>query len=224
MSIKEEISQKVCHLCQSHGDHKTANCPKLVCAECDEKGHAKKHCPYLVDSRDNQAENGIEINHDQVRNIKSETLDMLENELSEVKQQFDFGQRMLHNLRSMLTFPEFIVNQEQNFRIQSQINLRIQSLACLTIRMDTLRRQISAVQREPESQHNFSQKREETLENSKNCRRNQNQASLLDLQQRLAGLITWRAQIQNNPAALEQNCMFILELEQELCTRILTER
>ena len=223
MSIKEEISQKVCNLCQSHGDHKTANCPKLVCAECDEKGHAKKHCPYLVDSRDIQAKNDTEeINHDQVKNIKSEKLDMLENEMSEVKQQFDFGQRMLHNLRSMLSFPEFSRNHQQSFRIQNQINLRIQSLAYLTIRMDNLRRQISAVQRDPDSQQNISQKREGSSEISKNSRRNQ--ANLFDLQQRLAGLITWRAQIQNNPAALEQNCMFILELEKELCTRILAER
>ena len=37
----------LCHLCQPFSDHLTQNCPKLICAECDENGHAKLHCPYL---------------------------------------------------------------------------------------------------------------------------------------------------------------------------------
>ena len=38
-----------CHICQEYGDHWTPRCPKLICAECDEKGHSKLVCPYLLD-------------------------------------------------------------------------------------------------------------------------------------------------------------------------------
>ena len=39
--------QSLCHICQDYVDHFTRNCPTLICAECDEKGHAKRNCPYL---------------------------------------------------------------------------------------------------------------------------------------------------------------------------------
>ena len=53
-------SQKLCHICQDYVDHITPNCPKLICAECDEKGHSKRNCPYLVEpevSKENEAIN-----------------------------------------------------------------------------------------------------------------------------------------------------------------------
>ena len=53
-------SQKLCHICQDYVDHFTPNCPKLICAECDEKGHSKRNCPYLVEpevSKENEAIN-----------------------------------------------------------------------------------------------------------------------------------------------------------------------
>ena len=53
-------SQKLCHICQDYVDHITPNCPKLICAECDEKGHSKRNCPYLVEpevSKENEVFN-----------------------------------------------------------------------------------------------------------------------------------------------------------------------
>ena len=46
--MSEIECQKLCHICQDYVDHFTPNCPKLICAECDEKGHSKRNCPYLV--------------------------------------------------------------------------------------------------------------------------------------------------------------------------------
>ena len=43
--------QRLCHICQDYVDHFTRNCPTLICAECDEKGHAKRNCPYLVEPK-----------------------------------------------------------------------------------------------------------------------------------------------------------------------------
>ena len=42
MSHSEDLH--ICHLCQHFGDHETAKCPKLICAHCHEKGHARKDC------------------------------------------------------------------------------------------------------------------------------------------------------------------------------------
>ena len=55
-----------CHICQNYGDHWTANCPRLVCAFCEEKGHAVKDCTFSIsiDSQENPIaiadENNIE--------------------------------------------------------------------------------------------------------------------------------------------------------------------
>ena len=50
MNVNQEQETKLCQMCQNYGDHITAKCPKLICAECDERGHAKKHCPYLAET------------------------------------------------------------------------------------------------------------------------------------------------------------------------------
>ena len=50
MNVNQEQGTKLCQMCQNYGDHMTAKCPKLICAECDERGHAKKHCPYLAET------------------------------------------------------------------------------------------------------------------------------------------------------------------------------
>ena len=63
-------SQKLCHICQDYVDHFTPNCPKLICAECDEKGHSKRNCPYLVEpevSKENEV-----INFTKQESIKEE--------------------------------------------------------------------------------------------------------------------------------------------------------
>ena len=49
---------KICQICQSLGNHSTRTCPSLICAECDEKGHAKKDCPYLLPPK---IENGTKM-------------------------------------------------------------------------------------------------------------------------------------------------------------------
>ena len=48
MEVNQEQETKLCQMCQNYGDHKLS---KLICAECDERGHAKKHCPYLAESK-----------------------------------------------------------------------------------------------------------------------------------------------------------------------------
>ena len=52
-------SQKLCHICQDYVDHITPNCPKLICAECDEKGHSKRNCPYLVEPEVSKENEGL---------------------------------------------------------------------------------------------------------------------------------------------------------------------
>ena len=49
--MSTQTSRKRCHLCQSDGDHFTSKCPKIVCANCNLTGHAKKDCPNLLQSR-----------------------------------------------------------------------------------------------------------------------------------------------------------------------------
>ena len=41
------ISKKtfICIICQDETDHPSSKCPNIVCKECGEKGHSKKHCP-----------------------------------------------------------------------------------------------------------------------------------------------------------------------------------
>ena len=35
----------ICIICQDETDHPSSKCPNIVCKECGEKGHSKKHCP-----------------------------------------------------------------------------------------------------------------------------------------------------------------------------------
>ena len=42
MNNKEQL--KICHLCQDYTNHRTSECPTLICANCGHHGHAKKHC------------------------------------------------------------------------------------------------------------------------------------------------------------------------------------
>ena len=46
--MNTQKSRKRCHLCQSEDDHFTSKCPKIVCANCNLTGHAKKDCPNLL--------------------------------------------------------------------------------------------------------------------------------------------------------------------------------
>ena len=39
---------KKCNLCQDFVNHWTFQCPKLICANCNENGHARKNCPKTV--------------------------------------------------------------------------------------------------------------------------------------------------------------------------------
>ena len=34
-----------CKICQERTNHKTSNCPNLVCKTCNKRGHASKYCP-----------------------------------------------------------------------------------------------------------------------------------------------------------------------------------
>ena len=34
-----------CKICQERTNHKTSNCPELVCKNCNKRGHAQKYCP-----------------------------------------------------------------------------------------------------------------------------------------------------------------------------------
>ena len=62
---------KICQFCQSLGNHTTPTCPRLICAECDEKGHAKKDCPYLLPA--STIQNGSQVNFSkcQVEEVRS---------------------------------------------------------------------------------------------------------------------------------------------------------
>ena len=235
-------NQEICQLCQSCGDHQTARCPKLVCAKCGEKGHARKDCPYLanpstssveiaddVEFEDVKVQQNVDTKADPVEelliikstetqaemnNCQSRELGVLINELKELEEQFHFGQTMLFNLHTMLSYPR---NQtlEIQTRIYHQIDLRMQSLPRLRSRITALRRYISVARRVPDS-HKIPSKRtaEITFETStkpKRCKED-----ILDLQQRFARLVDRRAKIQDNPIALEQNSKLIQELEMEL--------
>ena len=46
--MNTQKSRKRCQLCQSEDDHFTSKCPKIVCANCNLTGHAKKDCPNLL--------------------------------------------------------------------------------------------------------------------------------------------------------------------------------
>ena len=64
--MNTQTSRKRCHLCQNEGDHFTSKCPKIVCANCNLTGHAKRDCPNLIQSRSStreseRPENSIEI-------------------------------------------------------------------------------------------------------------------------------------------------------------------
>ena len=45
---------KICHLCQDYTNHKTSQCPTLICANCGHHGHAKKHCQNQWKSHQNE--------------------------------------------------------------------------------------------------------------------------------------------------------------------------
>ena len=65
-----------CHICQEYGDHWTPRCPKLMCAECDEMGHSKLVCPYLLDEYvallDNEEAAEPDSDHELVNNSENE--------------------------------------------------------------------------------------------------------------------------------------------------------
>ena len=44
----EKSETKICHVCQSSGDHWTSKCPNIICIQCREKGHAKIDCIQTV--------------------------------------------------------------------------------------------------------------------------------------------------------------------------------
>ena len=66
-----------CHICQEYGDHWTPRCPKLICAECDEKGHSKLVCPYLINDFLASSDN------DEIAQEMSETEDFESNKMTE---------------------------------------------------------------------------------------------------------------------------------------------
>ena len=41
-----------CKICQERTNHKTSNCPELVCKNCNKRGHAQKYCPEKSSEKD----------------------------------------------------------------------------------------------------------------------------------------------------------------------------
>ena len=84
-------SQKLCHICQDYVDHFTPNCPKLICAECDEKGHSKRNCPYLVEP-EVPKENEV-LNFAKQESIKEQrTSDLSDNNVA-IQKNVPYGKR-----------------------------------------------------------------------------------------------------------------------------------
>ena len=94
--MNNQTGLKRCYICQDEGDHVTQKCPKIVCANCELTGHAKKDCPNLLASSPSMKE--LEILEQPKSNPKVDGVNQRITNLMETLTRLEDAQRIFFDL------------------------------------------------------------------------------------------------------------------------------